>query len=139
MVTGPISKPINQRIREGQESPPFRGRFGAITAGESVVKDFADDAKAGPYLPLNYLLLTNNSDEELTVILDAPDAEFTVLARDAVTIQSKNLFFRRIQVRNEDGATATGANEIEYVAQRQGADADTAVRGILSRVRGILG
>ena len=119
---GPIGPSRSERIRT-EGSPPFRARLGAITAGAQTVVDLEEGA-SGKYAPFDNLVITNNSDEELSLTLSG--RTFRVLAREERVIT--DMWFRQFIVKNEDGATSTGANEIEYIAERKPTDADSMAR-----------
>ena len=106
-------------------SPVSQGALATILAGAQLVTDF-EGGRFEQYLPFNRLTITNNTDVRLTVV--AGSFTFTVLAREGQTTPKGLAWYRQFRVTNEDGAAATGANAVFFIAEREPVDADTAAR-----------
>ena len=104
-------------------SPPARAFLATILAGASLTTDF-EGTRFEPDLPFNRLIITNNSTVRLTIV--AGGITYTILAREERTYT--DIWFKQFRVTNEDGATATGANNVEYIAEKAPLDADKAAR-----------
>lgn len=117
--------------REVEGSPPIRDRLATLAAGVMAVIDLRTIATAAPYMPFDSLVVTNNSDVQITLRVGARNDAYRILAREERKIEDRP--FEYFTITNDDGATATGANTIEYVAERKPADADSEARRRLRR------
>lgn len=125
-LMGRIGPTTQERIAVSG-SPTFRDRLGAINAGARTLVNL-DTGRSAIYAPFNHLTIVNNSDEELTLRLNNGARAFRVLARDTITVEGNKGWYRSFSIENNDGANATGANEIEYIAERLASDADSEAR-----------
>ena len=110
-------------------SPPARAFLATIAAGAALTIDFEDpggfeNGRHNVYLPFNRLTITNNSGVRITVV--AGGITYGVLARQERTYT--DIWYRSFRVTNEDGAAATGANNVEFIADHAPVDADKAAR-----------
>ncbi len=129
---GPIGTSRKERIATG-ESVPARGFLGVLAAGAREIVRL-DVGATQRFTPYDHLIITNNSDERITVRLNGGEQiTFTVLGRQER--ESKDSNFHFFSVTNDDGARATSANEIEFIAQHVLKESGSLIRDLIRKVR----
>ena len=126
----PVGTSRAERLATG-EVPTVRGFLATILAGGHHVERLDIGANAR-YAPYNRLVITNNSNVRLTIQLDGGNnVTSAVLARESRLYDG--YWFHFFRVVNEDVATATGANAVEFTAERVQEGADSAIRKLIRR------
>ena len=96
-------------------SPLFNIKNVALGVGGQDVADFEQISSARKYLPFNFLQVTNNGEDEITIYFDGSTSESKVIPSGTI-MTFENIWFRRIVYKNT-GSTNISANKIEFTAQ----------------------
>lgn len=122
-LTSPGFSPSRAERHAVVGSPPARDFLATILAGAQLVTDF-EGTRFEPDLPYNQLTISNASAVRLTLLVGGVSK--TILANQEIV--AERVYFSQFRITNEDGAAATGANTVEYVAERAPVDADKDAR-----------
>jgi hypothetical protein len=96
-------------------SPLFSYKNSQLTTGSQDIIDFEQIPKAQKYLPFNFLQITNNSEDEITIYFDCDTTQAKVIPK-GVIMTFENIYYRRILYKNT-GSTTISANKIEFIGQ----------------------
>lgn len=103
------------RKRVLEQSPAWRFTASDMSSGEALTQELSR-APYGKYSPYNYIQITNQTDKDLTLILNGSWRKTipsgTIMSIDSDTVPA----FRSFAIVNESGATATG--EVEVIIQK---------------------
>jgi hypothetical protein len=96
-------------------SPLFNLKNSALVSGSQDIADFESIPKAQKYLPFNFLQVTNNGEDEITIYFDCDATQAKVIPKGTI-MTFENIWYRRILYKNT-GSASISANKIEFVGQ----------------------
>lgn len=114
----------------------FPWRNAAILAGETEALDMRNHSVYGKFLPMDTILISNNSDETIELTFNGGTNMRRMFSKTTRAYDEQNI--TSIQIKN-DGSTTIAAKDIEIEFQKSGYDADKAARASRKPLNRLLG
>ena len=114
----------------------FNWRNAELTAGSEENFDMRNHSVYGKFLPIDTILISNNSDETIEVIFNGNSNKRRIFSKTTRAYENQSI--TSIKVKN-DGTTTIDAEDVEIEFQKSGYDADKAARASRKPLNRLLG